>query len=724
MNKIPKYQPNILHKYPSWTYNLALYPIPYGGNFQGSTNTDGAYEFPPKKDLNFKRLRPIIASGYKTVTPLYSPSYGTNFYFDKLTFSNTVSNNAASKMANTTAINISIIETYGVSLIDKLLETGKKCGYVVNSKMVPFALVIEFFAIDETTGAPVLTPVCKPKVMYITIGDISTRLSNRGAEYQITAFPYSQLTLSESVTTLPTAVSVEAATVNEFFGSYHKLLNDGGIDYSDIGTYTKTLSAALNKRQDKAVADRRMNYPNEYVFYFHPEIGNSRLLDVDLIPHTMLANLLEIKSIPAEKATGQTTVNQPVTVTEQSTATTTVSDPSAPTVITTGKPATVITSTTLSTQQTTIPPATSQAASSCVGLQRGKVNAQTKTREAKDDVSTTDRKILFQLNRGMSIPDIITMVVCSSEYIRKQITEPTHNESSAKNAPDPNNPKAMDWFKILPIVVNLESDESMGTMSQRYEFTVDKYKIYQTQIPNAPMSIPPQPVKEYNYIYTGKNKDVLNFDLNFANLYKTYCSEAGVATSAASGPVKKEQVEKPNLAKENADNRAKSNDINSDSSPSSTLTGTTQIHQSMPTTDAKGQTVANFLKTQLERSVDSLTVDLKIVGDPDYIKQDDIRYQSFWSEHGSDGKYAQSTEFEGITYDKESVYIVVNFNTIVDYSADGIAATNAKSSFSGLYKILQVEHSFQGGKFEQTLKIARHTIQETKIDPAVVNNKT
>lgn len=709
--------PNILHQYPSWTYNLALYPVPYGG-FEGAANANGAYEFPPKKDIDFKKLQPIIASGYKSASLKLTPSYGPNFYFDRLTFKNTVANNANSKMANTTIINFSIIETFGVSLFDRLMETGNKSGYKVNPAMTPYALVIEFFAVDEVTGAPV-AEICKPKVMLVKLGEITTKITTKGAEYQVQAQPYSQDTLAKSADTLPAAFSIEAETVNEFFGSYHRYLNgENGKDYSIVKDYPNTLSAALTKWQDKAVKDRTINKPNEYIFYFHPEIGNSKLLDADLLPHTMLADKVEKKPVPAPTPAGTTSNNAGT-----STTTLIVANASAPTEITTGKAATV----TSTTKQTLVQPATSQSAASVVGPQRGKCNSQTISRIAKDDVSTTGRKIIFQLNQGMSISDVITIVVCSSEYIRKQFTEPSHGESPKKNEPGKNKEAPLDWFKILPIVANLDPDDSMGTMSKRFEYTVDKFKIYQTKIPTAPMSCAPEPTKEYNYIYTGKNKDVLNFDLNFANLYKTYYNNSGVAVSSAMGPTKKPQVDDPTKTNETAENIEKLKGINPTTTPSRALTGTTDVHKSMPTIDAKGQTIADFYKTQLERSVDLLSVDLKIVGDPDFIKQDDIRYQSFWSKIGNEknpGKYSSTDDFEGIKYDEGSVFIKVNFNTITDYSESGIAATNAACSFSGFYNILEVEHSFQGGRFEQTLKIVRHGIQETKIDPSVVANKT
>ena len=113
---------------------------------------------------------------------------------------------------------------------------------------------------------------------------------------------------------------------------------------------------------------------------------------------------------------------------------------------------------------------------------------------------------------------------------------------------------------------------------------------------------------------------------------------------------------------------------------------------------------------------------MKIVGDPELIKQDDIYTNP------SQGGYETQINTLGIMQDNGSVPMdngevmaLVEFRTILDMDdTTGNPAKDKKyeanSVFSGVYRILTVDNIFQGGKFEQTIDLIRM--------PDAVNNAT
>jgi len=117
-----------------------------------------------------------------------------------------------------------------------------------------------------------------------------------------------------------------------------------------------------------------------------------------------------------------------------------------------------------------------------------------------------------------------------------------------------------------------------------------------------------------------------------------------------------------------------------------------------------------------------LNLKLKIVGDPELIKQDDIYTNP------SQGGYETQINTLGIMKDNGSVPMdngevmaKVEFRTILDMDdTKGTPSTDPKyeanSVFSGIYRMLTVDNVFQAGKFEQVVDLIRM--------PDAVNNAT
>jgi hypothetical protein len=111
---------------------------------------------------------------------------------------------------------------------------------------------------------------------------------------------------------------------------------------------------------------------------------------------------------------------------------------------------------------------------------------------------------------------------------------------------------------------------------------------------------------------------------------------------------------------------------------------------------------------------------LRIIGDPHFIKQDDV----FYLAQGSKSLSNPLTANNSLWMDNGELYIRVLFDAPADYDETiGLAVPGnsmySKNEFSGIYKLITVTNEFTRGKFEQVLDLAWITIEETTQSTAV-----
>jgi hypothetical protein len=124
---------------------------------------------------------------------------------------------------------------------------------------------------------------------------------------------------------------------------------------------------------------------------------------------------------------------------------------------------------------------------------------------------------------------------------------------------------------------------------------------------------------------------------------------------------------------------------------------------------AKSVAVADLEDSLMTLSAaDMLNVQLTIVGDPQFIKQDDVYYSVLQSVGASDPRL---TPNGSLRTDYTEIYVSLMFRTPVDIDEDtGMMKFNENyrtSVFSGLYKVLTVATEFKNGQFIQVLNLIR-----------------
>ena len=101
---------------------------------------------------------------------------------------------------------------------------------------------------------------------------------------------------------------------------------------------------------------------------------------------------------------------------------------------------------------------------------------------------------------------------------------------------------------------------------------------------------------------------------------------------------------------------------------------------------------------------DMIAVDLTIIGDPDWIPQDRSVLPQGTSSSG-DARIVNGS----LALDNHDTFVMLRFRTPRDYNPEkGLMQIDTEQTFvQGLYRVITVESSFTGGKFEQRLKMIR-----------------
>lgn len=315
----------------------------------------------------------------------------------------------------------------------------------------------------------------------------------------------------------------------------------------------------------------------------------------------------------------------------------------------------------------------------------------------------------FSINAGTSMDKVIDNVIRNSDYIQNQISIPdgvdpqTYIQQKAQNENKP-----LNWYKIVPTVTMGEYDPVRKINAKNIVYSVRPYTIYNVKSDVAPQGKVTQFVKEYNYIYTGKNDDILEFDINFNTLY--YTAQTAYR-GALSNIYKSANSTDENFKTKNTDayQGAKQNPNSVMPMVVKPIVYNAKARATGGVVNAKNVAVADLEDSLMTlSSADMLSVQLRIVGDPQFIKQDDCFYSPLQTMNTLDPRL---TTNNSLRTDYGEIYVKLMFRTPMDIDeSTGLMKFNDKYStsvFSGIYRVLTVNSEFKQGQFNQTLNLIR-----------------
>lgn len=283
-----------------------------------------------------------------------------------------------------------------------------------------------------------------------------------------------------------------------------------------------------------------------------------------------------------------------------------------------------------------------------------------------------------------------------------------------------------DYFKIRASVVPLkgEFDKIRAMERKEINFHVEPYKVhaYSLAIPGVStgQNFKNFVFKTYNYIFTGDNIDIMNLDINYKVAYFQARLKDFEATNERKNTI------------EDAVDKATGGTSSVDHSTDGNL-----LHRSSPdNSKSEGTGKTGGTPTQLDSFLDSLThpladmvnVRLEILGDPAWISQ-----SQFIPLNASDFKQGAGTASDpDISYwrrnrdriwnddlrcyntDVAEPIILLNFRMPTDFNDNtGVYELQSDQSaeFSGLYRVIMIEHNFEDGRYTNVLQLTRFNNQ-------------
>ena len=684
-NRIARTNP--LHQFSTYTYSIALFILSKADINLLSTNPDNW--MPGATGNNC-----LIASGGKNAGAYKrNDHFKDDFYFDNLQMTTVIGLNSRSKATNAIDLSFTVIEPYGMSLLDRIMAAADQIK-APNFKAMPYLLEVDFYGYDDNGNVLKLSE--QRKRFPIQIIELKIKMNTKGAEYAIKAIPWNHQALSQSASTTPINIEVAAATVAEFFAENEE-------DFQSIAKQdlAKMTASEDNGRIEKNTEEvKEVDASGRKTAATDPRVVNKTEPDKSARTPEQSKTLKENQAILAKAYAVKSfcggvngwfsdlTAKRLRAIPDKIYVEFHGSDKIPVEKIRDAK-ITVPSRKDISRSATTDAPPKAAAAASA-----------NPTNKTFSDAGA------FPISAGTSIPHVIDMVMRNSSYITDQISDPkdTKPEEIAEKLEKP-----LYWYKIIPSIKTGEYDFSVNKFSTEITYHVVPYIVYDSKHPNGPVLAPQGSIKEYSYSYTGKNVDILDLQIDFDTMFYT-------AVTAGSAKWQADQLQKAKEQLDSAQNAAKSSSESARELVNRQLRLVSAQPQQQGLAGQQGSAeqilAGDIQKSQYSNSRgDMLNLKLKIVGDPELIKQDDIYTNP------AQGGYAEQLANDimpqngSIPMDDGEVIAQVNFRTIVDMDEttglprQGVMADS--SVFSGKYRMLTVSNVFQGGKFEQTVDMVR-----------------
>lgn len=297
--------------------------------------------------------------------------------------------------------------------------------------------------------------------------------------------------------------------------------------------------------------------------------------------------------------------------------------------------------------------------------------------------------------KGTMIQTFVEAVVKSSDFYRNQL--------KSDGTPITNKIKTLK----LETNIKLGDDNGNGRFQYKILYILRMQEYASDAISHSASSAGTiVPVRTYDYLYTGNNKDVLNFDIryNFSFYQATsYLKDKGneVVSTAANGDTE------DNLS-------------NADKTSGDTLEGYPVEPQNIPEqsfipgiNSANGQAVEIMQQIIQDPLADLIATNIEILGDPFWIPQKPVTQEAFLDSFTG----TPNTDKTGaVATDESEVVVQVNFKQPVDLDDETglFKKLNDVDGFKGLYRVYLCESRFEGGIFTNLLQMVRVRNQPKK----------
>ncbi len=602
----------------------------------------------------YKDLRTGKAQTQRVNTAFGAPEYYINNFNMNCIIGNT------DKTGNSNAIKFSfdIYEPYSMGLLLQSMQNAAiKSGFANYIDNAPYVLKMEFIGFDEFGN---IIKSVKPRYFTMKLLTVKFNVTESGSVYKVEAIPYNHQAFADLTNTTYTDIKITGDPKGK--GDVVELLSTG----------QNSLMAVLNRNEQKVKKEGLIGQVDEYVIQF-PEQANIMYSSAGSPPVVDKATTNPNEEDKQKRITPQSSVSN-------------LSD----------QPVNKIGLSSLGFNQKD---------GGTVMFKRANEIYDPKTGIKKIDQMAIDvKRRAFQFGQGHSITSMINQIICSSEWAKETIKKTTPQGF-------------IEWFKIDIQVELLKLDDIVGDYAKRFIYRVVPYFIHQSifatvnQAPLGYSELQKLICKEYSYIYTGQNTDVLKFDININNLFFAAANPAPLNEAGkASNPNQQGTLANPQNRQEREEGKAPATQLANigRARPKRTPSELKMIAGGSNYKDTEQAIAEAFQRTFVSgASVDMVSVDLEILGDPYFIVDNGLaNYFAAVPE-----PLSQVTSDGTMNYEGGSVYVYVTFRTPADVNeVTGLydfSMAAKESPFGGIYRVNLVENIFQDGVWKQKLKMLR-----------------
>ena len=678
--------PNVLHNFATYNYIWTLSVLsPQDLNFPDDSYRKGKLG-PIILKSGSGEPNDRISTTYRSVD---NPQGKFDYFIENVKISGMMGMDKSTGNTNATGLSFDITEPYSMGLFFQSLQIAAAESGYANYVDCPLLLRLEFKghidALRQNVQIPGTTKFFPIKIMNITM-----RVSGNGSSYSCTAIPWNEKAHNTTYSQVKTEINIAGSTVQEM-----------------IQTGAKSLQKVVNDRYLESVKRKDVEVPDQILIVFPSDLktsdaasstdDSSSPASATSNPNEKQANLDVFKRLGV--ARGSDNFNL--------------------------------------VQKDNINP----VGISSMGFNEyrkgdagfGKDNAVYDEKSGtykRGNVSVSKTSSEARFAQGTDIPNVINQVILASDYGRQALDPDKISEDGFIN-----------WWKIDTQVYMLDSDANLAKTGRKPNLVV--YRVIPHRVHHSKFMAPNQPakgveklkldaIKEYNYLYTSKNLDIINFNIEFNAAFYTALTADGGKNNQGAQRIAETGGVAADAPKENNDKGSTEGGVTraADGSLSSSTTGV-ELNQ-VPTqtesdkiksrtggkgglTDDAATMAARQFHDAITEGSDMIQLDMSILGDPFYIGDSGV------------GNYsAQATNLKGINSDGAinnqdgAVYINVRFKNPIDISRStgryDFPNGGIVPQFSGLYMVTKVENSFSKGQFTQVLSLSRMVGQDVKDD--------
>lgn len=702
-------RPNTLHFFSSFTTNFELFMLtPHDFNEISRSLMAEEYDRSEYKKIETKPGRRLMGSSgvarFGTDGGLQNPYFRREYHIDDLTLESYVSpskTNGGTKFTNGT---FTVYEAYGATLLENLVKASildpiNSHNYIE----IPYLLKISFMGYDadgnKITSGQYGDDENWTKYLTIKLSNFQFKVTDQGSEYEIGFFNYDADAIDNYYGSLEKNVQVNGGTLDSFFN----------LDNLDgLGPYAGGGTLAVGEMDTKEHTFEYRNSPRGGMQEPGEIQTATRPVDFFRIDGTA-------RSLPQILSRQQ---QEKVKNNEQDHADIFrfVFDPgqfqgeeSAFRNAKLAKP--------------------NKTDSKGVPVQTDRIKALTQNRLITTTFATnpsTNDELAYQFPKGASILNVIHTAIATSTFMTNQVritTTEVDLDPGLKRAMY-GNPGARVYkndyelsgtkespllmYKVTPRIILGEWDTKRKTYQKTINYILSIYNREGQSATNVARSAVDNVVKRYDYLYSGKNQDVLEFEMNMNTSYFNK-KITGDFSSQVANAVNRDNEARSITPQGPVDmdlwHPQRTKIISNDASHS------TQGDSKDPAT----MIITDLMSSIYQQGADQLAVEMKIMGDPAFIVQDE--------NFGNKAHSSHFTPTGSVSTHKDPI-VEVFFKTPNDLPQPGVTDTsgNTTSVFSGRYRVLTITSSISSNEFTQELMMMK--IKDEDKDNVITQNPT